>query len=85
MLTEKEIIGNDVVKYAIVASGVVATVVFANLLISKLHDMPKVKENMSYAILISGISIIAIGMIGSQYFKWKQANGKAEDETQVKE
>lgn len=75
-LDEKDIIGNDIPRYAIVAGGVVATIVFSNLLITKLHEMPKVKNNMNYALLISGFAVITMGVLGSQYFKYQEKNGK---------
>jgi RsiW-degrading membrane proteinase PrsW (M82 family) len=71
-LTEQEIISDDIPRYTIVAGGVIATLVFANLLVSKLHDTPKVKQNMNMALLLSGAVVVTMGILGSQYFKYKE-------------
>jgi hypothetical protein len=80
-MSESDVLNNDVVKYAIVAGGFVSTIVFANLLISKLHDLPHVKRNMNMALLFTGITVIGFGIVGSQYVKWKKKNGNANTET----
>ncbi len=75
-MTESDVINNDIVKYTIVAGGLVSTIVFANLLISKLHDLPHVQKNMNIALFLTGATVVGFGIIGSQYFKWKEKNGK---------
>jgi uncharacterized membrane protein YdcZ (DUF606 family) len=76
-LDEKDIISNDVPKYTIIAGVVVSTMVFSEILTARIRQSNMVKKNLNYGLLISGFLVVTMGLIGSQYFKYKQKNGKS--------
>ena len=67
-----DIVNNDLPKYAIAASGIVATIVFSNLLVTKIHEMHQKKQNLNVWLVITGLTVLTLGVVGSQYFKYKE-------------